>query len=399
MQNSKQHPTSVEQLSEDLRIVAWGTYDLGKPRVRILLRGLRENGIAVHECHSNVWGGIEDKSQLAGILPKLSRLARWLLSYPKLISCYMKAPKHDIVLVPYMGQLDVLILWLFAKLRGARIVWDAFISLYNTVVEDRRLVSERHPLAWLIYVFEWLSTRFADCVLLDTAAHANYFARRYALPPHKLVSVFVGAEPEQFPLLPPLAPKTPGEPLCVLFYGQFIPLHGIPTIIEAARRLDDGSVRWVLIGKGQEEGAIRESLVREPVRNLEWHPWAPYEELIEWIDRADVCLGIFSASEKAAQVIPNKAFQVISAGRPLVTRDSPAIRELLDITMEGVRLVPPEDPLALAAAIRDLYSHRSALVGQTLYADLRLRICTRGIGERMRDEFFAPTADGTLRAR
>lgn len=388
----RQRATTAEHVGTPLSVVVWGTYDLGKPRVRILLRGLRENGILVHECHSEVWGGIEDKSQVTGILPKLGRLARWLASYPGLIWCYLRAPRHDAVLVPYMGQMDVLVLWPFAKLRRRRIVWDAFISLYNTIVEDRGLVSERHPLASLIYAFEWLATRAADHVLLDTEAHAGYFARRYALPPYKLASVFVGAEPEQFPPLPPLAPKDPEEPLLVLFYGQFIPLHGISTIIEAARLLDDGRVHWVLIGKGQKETTIRESLTRMPVRNLEWHPWVPYEELIEWIGRADVCLGIFSASGKAAQVIPNKVFQVISAGRPLVTRDSPAIRELLDPDIEGIRLVPAENPAALATAIEDLYNRRATLTGRTLYADLRPRIATLGIGKQLRDEIVAANA-------
>lgn len=50
---------------EKLRVIAWGSYDLGKPRVRILLRGLRENGVEVLECHRDVWQGVEDKSQVA----------------------------------------------------------------------------------------------------------------------------------------------------------------------------------------------------------------------------------------------------------------------------------------------------------------------------------------------
>lgn len=167
----------------NLPIIAWGTYDLGKPRVRILLRGLRENGVSVHECHADVWSGVEDKSQLAGVLPKLRKFGPLLVSYPRLLWCYMKAPKNEVVLAPYMGHLDILILWPFAKLRGASVVWDAFLSLHNTIVEDRRIVGPSNPLAWLIHAFEWLVTRAADCVVLDTAAHADYFARRYSLRP------------------------------------------------------------------------------------------------------------------------------------------------------------------------------------------------------------------------
>lgn len=383
---SKQNPPLNETSKPENPpvVVVWGTYDVGKPRVRILLKGLQENGVNLHECHADVWSGIEDKSQLTGILPKLAKLARSLVSYPRLLWCYLKAPKHDVVLVPYLGHFDILILWPFAKMRGARLVWDAFLSLYNTVVEDRKIVGARNPLARLIYAFEWLATRAADLVVLDTAAHADYFGRRYALAPRKLASVFVGAEPEKFPPLPPLAHKNPDEPLIVLFYGQFIPLHGIPTIIDAARQLDDGSVRWVLIGKGQEEDAIRASLEHHPVQHLEWHPWVPYEELIDWIKRADVCLGIFSASEKAGQVIPNKVFQIISAGRPLVTRDSAAIRELFGPDVLGVKLVQPEDPTALIQALQSFKNQRKELEGINTYIDQRTQIATRAIGERLR---------------
>ena len=390
MPNQNPHPTYPESPSAHPRVVAWGTYDLGKPRVRILLRGLRENSVPVHECHADVWTGVEDKSQLSGVLPNLRRLARWVASYPKLLWCYLKAPRHDVVLVPYMGHLDILILWPFAKLRGAKLVWDAFLSLYNTVVEDRQMLGPSNPLAWLIYALEWLATRVADRVVLDTATHADYFARRYSLPPRKLGSVFVGAEIERFPRLPPLVPKDPDEPLIVLFYGQFVPLHGIRTIIEAARQIDDGSVRWILVGKGQEETAVRDSLARMPVKNLEWHSWVPYDGLIEWIARADVCLGIFSKSEKAARVIPNKAFQVLAAGRPLITRDSPAIRELLSEQEPGVYLVPPEDVQALADAIERFREDRASLVRRPLYEEIRQRISKQSVGAAFLSELVLP---------
>ena len=48
-----------------MRVVFWGTFDLGKPRNRILLRGLREAGAEVLVCHTPVWSGVEDKSRLS----------------------------------------------------------------------------------------------------------------------------------------------------------------------------------------------------------------------------------------------------------------------------------------------------------------------------------------------
>jgi hypothetical protein len=137
-----------------VRMVMWGTFDLGKPRARILERGLRENGVEVIRCHCEVWKGIEDKSQINGTVQKVAIVFRWLFAYPSLVYSYLRLPKHDAVIVSYLGHLDVLVLWPFAKLRGVPIIWDAFLSLYNTIVEDRGLARKHNPLAKLIWAWE-----------------------------------------------------------------------------------------------------------------------------------------------------------------------------------------------------------------------------------------------------
>ena len=358
-----------------MRIVFLGTYDTGKPRVRILLRGLRENGVEVVEIHRDVWGGVEDKSQVGSLLHKLVLLGRWLLAYPVLIWRYLRQPRHDVVLVGYLGQLDVLVLWLFARLRSTPIAWDAFLSLYNTVVEARRLLSPRHPFARLLWAWEWLACRVADCVVLDTRAHADYFVSTFGVAREKTAVVFVGAEPDAFPL-PSEQPTAPDAAPIVLFYGQFIPLHGIETIIQAARATRDEPIDWVIIGSGQEAERIRTLLDAGPPPRLRWIPWVQYAELTAWISRATVCLGIFGATDKAARVIPNKVFQILMSGKPLITRDSSAIRELVDPGQPGIWLVPPTDPEALAKAVRSAILTR----GWGLHGALRERINPRGIG-------------------
>jgi len=362
-----------------MKVAFWGTFDLGKPRNRILLRGLGENSAEVLVCQRQVWAGVDDKSRLtAG--ERLRFLLRWLFAYPGLIAGYLRLPRHDVVLLGYLGQLDVLVLWPFARLRRVPVVWDAFLSLHDTVVDDRALVSPRHPLALLLYIWEWLAARAADRVLLDTRAHAEAFARAFRLPAAKMGTVFVGVEPEAFP---PARPSPPPNGLVrVLFYGQLIPLHGVETILRAARLARDEPFEWVVIGQGQEEERVRRMLEEEPLPRLHRVPWVPYGELARWIGEADVCLGIFGASGKAARVIPNKVFQILSVGKPLVTRDSPAIRELL-MEGPGVYLVPPADPEALLEALRRFRTEREALAGTVLHAEVRERIEPRAIGREL----------------
>ncbi|MGS2721769.1 glycosyltransferase [Paraglaciecola aestuariivivens] len=343
-----------------MRVVAWGTYDIGKPRVRILLNGLRLNDVEVIECHKDIWGDVEDKSQIKGLKQKLFKIGKWLISYPQLIWSYCKLPKHDAVLICYMGQLDILIIFIFAKLRGTPIIWDAFLSLYNTVVEDRKLISKYNPLAWGLYFWEWLACKSADTIILDTASHGLYFVNKFNLPECKVNSVFVGAEPESFPAAKSgyCANK---ENAKILFYGQFIPLHGIETIIRAARLAKNDNLSWIIIGTGQEREKIQSLLDEEPLPLLRWIPWIEYKNLIKEIHDADICLGIFGESEKAARVIPNKVFQLVMAGVPIITMDSPAIRELLPENQPGIKLATPGEPMSLYIEIKSLLKEIATL--------------------------------------
>ena len=104
------------------------------------------------------------------------------------------------------------------------------------------------------------------------------------------------------------------------------------------------------MGRGQLDG-----LLEERPSNVEWVPWVQYERLAGELHAAGAALGIFGSSDKAARVIPNKAFQALACGAPLVTADTPAARELL-VDGESALLVPPGDAQALADALRRLSS-------------------------------------------
>ncbi|MEO1253028.1 MAG: glycosyltransferase [Pseudomonadota bacterium] len=355
-----------------MRIVLWGTYDLGKPRVRLMRRALHELG-DVEEIHADIWSGVEDKSQVSRLAAKLGFALKMMAAYPGLLWRYLRAAPHDVVVVGYMGQFDVLVLCALARLRGKPIVWDAFLSLYDTVVADRRLVSRKSMLARALYAIEWLACRAASRIVLDTRAHAAFFETTYRIRRDKLGAVFVGAETEAFP---PQPERAAGDgPLTILFYGQFIPLHGIETIVAAAQASAERPWRWRLIGDGQDAAKIRALIDEGECANIDWTPWVDYDDLIAEIRQADICLGVFGASDKAARVIPNKVFQILAAGRALITRDGPGVRELLSPADAHVWLTAPADAGALVAAVADAETQMRTLnaPGAALHARARAR--------------------------
>ena len=86
---------------------------------------------------------------------------------------------------------------------------------------------------------------------------------------------------------------------------------------------------------------------------MDFRDWVAYDALGEMIAEADICLGIFGVTPKAQMVIPNKVFQAAMVGRPVITADTPAIREIFTHG-ETAWLCPPGDPEALADAVATL---------------------------------------------
>jgi glycosyltransferase involved in cell wall biosynthesis len=182
--------------------------------------------------------------------------------------------------------------------------------------------------------------RAADLVDADTQAHATFFRE---LGPRRVEVCLVGAEERIF--TPGWQP--PADFTC-LFVGKLIPLHGLETILEAARHAPD--LRFRVVGSGQ-----LDELLRHRPPNVDRRAWVDYELLPEQLHHAGCALGIFGTSEKAQRVIPNKVFQALACGTPVVTADTPAARELLS-DGESALLVPPADPDALVQALRRLAS-------------------------------------------
>jgi glycosyltransferase involved in cell wall biosynthesis len=198
-----------------------------------------------------------------------------------------------------------------------------------------------------------LNAAAARVVVVDTLQSRDYFVNVLGVAPDKVKVVYVGAETALFGESP--TPSALGGPLRVLFYGTFIPLHGVDTIIAAAGRLQASNVAVSisLVGQGQEYGKCHRQASRLRLRNVTFGPTeVPYEALPSLIAESDVCLGVFSTGEKASRVIPHKVFQAASSGRPVVTADTPAIREVFDDS--SAVLIPAGDPAALASQLEDL---------------------------------------------
>ena len=227
------------------------------------------------------------------------------------------------------------------------LIFDPLISGWDKAVYERRkfLKTDRRALK-LLKREQFMFSR-ADLLLADTTPHARFFIETLEGSPDTVHVVPVGAEEVLFPQ----QPHSNARQTEVLFYGSFINLQGPEVIAEAAALVPE--LQWTMVGNGPLLDTCRH--LGRDLDNLRFEEWLAYEALAARIGEAAILLGIFGSSPKAGRVIPNKVYQTLACGRPVITRWSDAYpEELMDNPNCGITFVPPGDPQALAEAVQKL---------------------------------------------
>lgn len=308
------------------RVHFFGTYDRSRvSRITALIDGLRAGGLEVVECNKPLRLGHEAR---VGLMRKPWRLPlfAYLLVHAwwGLLWRSRALPKADFVVVPYMGQFDVLL----ARLRfpGTPVVLDQMVFLGDTIRDRRGPVW----LAWLLQGLDWVSMAAANVIMLDTDEHLELvplrFRGRATAVPVGVAQSWWSAGREH--LGRPSSTDTDVPSL--VFFGLFTPLQGTAVLAAALKLLDERGVpfRATLIGRGQDRSTVRQLL--DGLDQICWVDWLDEDALRETVARHDICLGIFGATPKALRVVPQKVPMGAAAGCALVTSDTPPQRRAFD---------------------------------------------------------------------
>jgi glycosyltransferase involved in cell wall biosynthesis len=374
---------------KNLKVCYFGTYRAEYSRNLIMIEGLRRVGVDVIECHEQLWYGIEDRvDTVQGGWFSFRFLKRVLTTYAKLIRKYRMLPEYDILIIGYPGQFDVLLARILSWIRRKPMVWDIFMSIYLISIErglDNRNKLINRFLRW----WEKFACKLPDLLIIDTSAYAEWFHETHGIKLNRFKLIPTGADDRIF------KQSTDGVHIeklfIVLYYGTFIPNHGIPYIIKAAELLSgNNDILFILIGDGPDREEAFTYAQEKGLLNIDFIGWLDKDDLIEYMLKASICLGAFGTTPQSLMTVQNKIYEAMALARPVVSGDSPSVRQVFKHG-ESIFLCDRSNPESLASAIIQLYSDqllRDAIAKQG-YQEFIANYTLEKIGARFKSHLLA----------
>ena len=272
--------------------------------------------------------------------------------------------KYDLILAPSPPLTIGLSAWILSNLRHVPFIYNVQ-EIYPDVAVNLGVLRNRY----LIRAMEWLELFVyakAQCVVVIS----EWFRRRLLekgvqdiklqVIPNFVNTKFLRPGERQNPFS---AQYNLGDRFVVLYAGNIGLTQGFETILMAAHQLEtsDPQICFVIIGDGARRDWLESQLSERNCANIILLPYQSKSSVPQIYATSDVCLVPLKRGT-SQETFPSKIYSIMAAGRPVIV-SSEANSELAWVVehAECGWAVPPDDPDALASAIKNAYQRRSEL--------------------------------------
>jgi glycosyltransferase involved in cell wall biosynthesis len=191
--------------------------------------------------------------------------------------------------------------------------------------------------------------RQSRAVIVSSESTRRDLVDFYGLSPERLFVVLLGHDPERFAPSPPPPPN--GEPYA-LFVGNVLPHKNLLRLVDAfARGVRDIPGRLVIRGwaRPTHVRSLRQRIEASGIAGrVDWRPYAGDDELPDLYRGARMLL-LPSLYEGFGLT----ALEAMACGTPVIVSNRSSLPEVVG---DAALVVDPEDPAAIAAAIRRLFT-------------------------------------------
>jgi len=321
-------------------VVLVGDYDDDYPREKLLRRGFDAAGATVYECRFSTDPRFPGLVSLLLLPVYVARIAS------RLYDLSGNGVTPELVVLTKFNPFVIPFVFVYARLVGASFVYDLFVSLHRTA--EMRGVDSR--VVQTVYFVERGAYRLPDYHLVGTDQFADLYSEMYAVPRDRFVRLPPGADSDWFYYRDNIESR---DRFTLVYWGNFLPHHGVGTILGAATELRDEPYEFVFLGDGPERERYEQLADNLSLSNVRFEGFVSREDQQRWIAAADVSLGVFDDDKRTMASITNKVSEAVASRSAVLTAQSPAIDAWFDHG-ESIYTVTPSDPIALAEAVRAL---------------------------------------------
>ncbi|MFA5050691.1 MAG: glycosyltransferase family 4 protein [Patescibacteria group bacterium] len=286
-----------------------------------------------------------------------------IIALPKQKSRWKKILKTDFLLYEkaLRQKADVyhfhdpeLILWAL-KLKnktGAKIIYDAHEDVPKDILSKNWIPKFiRFTVAKLFDMLEKTVSKKFDYIVTATPGIKDNFKKHRVIDIKNYPIVKVLKFSENF-----LFPKN-GKYYNIIYAGGPWRIRGIKETIQSLKFVKTQyGVRLTLIGKFSEKEFEKEVKNLEEWNKVDFWGWLPPEELNKHLLMADIGVVCFLPEPNHISAMPNKIFEYMAAGLPIIASDFPLWKKIIEENNCGI-CVNPLNPKEIAKAVEYLIEH------------------------------------------
>lgn len=258
----------------------------------------------------------------------------------KLLSKLNKLDKVDKIVVLFPGIIDLIFVKIFSRKYRNLIIYDYFISFYQTLVVDRKLV-ENFLIKYCLYKFEKFIISLPKLLIVETKQIKNYIINLYKKELN--ISYILTPTDEKVYDYKNIVPSK-NKDIDFLYWGTYINLHGLDVLLEAAY-INQDKFHVYLLGDGQEFENINNLAKKLDLKNLTFDKTLfsnenKFEHFYKILSRSKFAIGTLSDSQKNNIVIPSKVIEAAALKIPTLTYYSSCI-ESYDMKLNAFYVKEP----------------------------------------------------------
>jgi len=295
-----------------------------------------------------------------------SGVLRYLETLIKLISIRIRY-RPDIYILGFRGHE---IYWLVRLISWNKpLIFDSLMSPYSALKQEGKAGTLGVAASRLVYFLERAILCNSSHIITDTENHVRYLSATFNVATNKITALPMSAVET--------APRDKGKidlskihpawrnrdhSLKVLFYGSFLPLHGVDVLLDAIAQIDPSMFSFHFIGGGGNRLLrFHQQVKRLAITNISHEKWVKFDDLLNnYIPFADICLGgPFGNTPQSQRVITGKTVQCLAQAKVTIIGKIDSAYALKN--HHNCLLVEQGNPAAIRDALIWAAQHRDRL--------------------------------------